>query len=513
MNIKQIIKEAKYILVVMLFTTSPVQSNPLEIHGFLSQGYLQTDRGDYMIKAEDGTFKFNEMGINISSDISDDIRLGIQFISRAFGELSENASKVDWGYADYRWRNYLGFRFGRIKLPFGMYNEIRDIDMLRTSIFLPSSIYSESWRETTSSIDGLGIYGNISIDYMGDINYQALVGQLDISSSGGIAKYIERMGASETTNIEPKKTYNASITWDLPIDGLTIGSSFTSNKLIETAMIGDHFIYQPLRMATDTNAQLPGMINQVLQNKQVSIEDSSKITKNVIDFFVPQEYQSLDNKWPKEGTRNHNKLDYWILSLRYQWRDFTLSAEYLDARLNNEFFLGDISLSKKSNLWHSQGYYLSGAYALLDWLELGVYYSVFYDDTDNKHCEFYKEWNQLDSYKYSVAELYMSASQYIRQKFQYEVEKELGQSIDITEKDLETIELKPDYEVKRTKYNDYNGWFKELVLSMSAHINDQWTFKLEGHFIDGISLMDWTVNNGDIPRKRFLFASKVTFSF
>ena len=514
MNIKKILIGG--FILFILFIASPVQSIPLEIHGFLSQGYLQTDRGDYMVKTDDGTFKFNEMGFNVSNDISEDIRLGIQFISKSFGDLSENTSNVDWAYADYRWRNYLGFRFGRIKVPFGLYNEIRDIDMLRTSIFLPSCIYSESWRDTLKSIDGVGLYGYLSLNALGDINYQALTGHQHLSIDGGIAHYIERIGTFEITSLEAKKSYIGSVIWDLPIEGLSIGSSFLSNKFIEKSMIGDDFLYVPLRMATDTNAQLPEMLNQIMYEKTGSLETSKMISQNFIDLVIPQEYQKLDNKWPKEAIRNHHTVDFWILSLRYQLGDFTLSAEHLDMKLHNSYFLDDINLRRDSILWHAGGYYLSGTYNLQDWLEFGVYYSVFYDNKDDKSDEAYQKWNQLDSYKYSVAQLYQQSSKEIRKNFKNYANAffaQSGQNVVLSDKDVESIELISNYEVNRIKYQDYNGWFKELVLSISSHINDQWTFKVEGHFIDGIALLDWTVNSGDIPRKRFLFASKVTFSF
>jgi len=503
-------------LILLLMITTPVLSNSLEIHGFVSQGYLQTDRDNYMVKTEEGSFKFNEIGFNVSNDISDDLRLGIQFLSRSLGDQCENATTIDWAFADYRYHDLLGFRFGRIKIPLGLYNEIRDIDMLRTSIFLPSSIYSEPWRDTMSSLDGIGLYGYLSLNGMGGVSYQALVGQMETPEDGGVARYIERIGTNDVIHMEPSKSYNASLLWDLPIEGLSLGSSYLSNKMKVTSLFGDHFTFGDLRLLTDMNAQLPEMLNEVIYNKTQNQNMASMMSSDFINWLIPQNYQNLDNEWPKEVISDFHTLDFWVLSLKYQWGDFILSAEQLDMRMDFDYKLGDINLRASPQPWHSLGYYVSGSYTFKDWLEFGVYYSEFYDTDNDKHAESYVKKRELDTYKYPTAVLYAVSSEEIRQNFKTYANKVFaasGKTIKLSDDDVAAIKLISDYELNRIKYNEYVGWFKELVVSTSAHINEQWTLKLEGHFIDGISLMDWTVNNGDIPRKRFLFASKVTFSF
>jgi hypothetical protein len=491
---------------------------PVDIHGFLSQGFLQTDRGEYMGKTDDGTFKFNEVGLNVTSNLTDDIHLGIQFISRKMVNYGENFSKIDWAFADYRWRDFLGFRFGKIKMPFGLYNEIRDIDMLRTSILLPSSLYNESWRDTLTSLEGVGIYGNIFIEQLGNINYQALSGQLDVSCDGGVAGYIEHNGMVEISKIEPRNSYMASILWDLPIEGISIGSSYISTKMYETSMTTDHSVYGPIRLGMDITDQLPDQFSQVVVGKTGDINTASMISKNFTDIIVPQGIQSLNNKWPKESFRDHHTLDFWVLSFKYQWQDLNISAERMDFKINNDWILAEsgYNLRKNNPCWHIISYYISGTYRLLEWLELGAYYSVFYENDAQKEAEFYQSLNQSEYYQYPIETIYQQSSQGIRQNFKNyanAVFAQTGSGVTLSDDDVENIQLKPDYELEKIKYHDYNGWFKELVFSLNTQINSQWNFKMEGHFIDGVTLLDWTVNGGDIPRKRFLFASKVTFNF
>ncbi|MEZ4526471.1 MAG: hypothetical protein R2941_11180, partial [Desulfobacterales bacterium] len=47
----------------------------IEIHGFISQGYLLSDHNNYMADTEDGTFQFNETGISFGTELLDQLRV------------------------------------------------------------------------------------------------------------------------------------------------------------------------------------------------------------------------------------------------------------------------------------------------------------------------------------------------------------------------------------------------------------------------------------------------------
>ena len=129
----------------------------VDIHGFISQGYLKTDHNNYMAQTEEGSFEFNEMGLNFGTDLTEKLRIGMQLFARDLGKDGNDDLVLDWAFADYRWRDWLGFRVGRIKMPFGYYNSIRDFDMLRTSVFAPQSVYPEMLRDMISFMKGLSL--------------------------------------------------------------------------------------------------------------------------------------------------------------------------------------------------------------------------------------------------------------------------------------------------------------------------------------------------------------------
>ncbi len=117
------------------------------IHGFLSQGYINSVGNNFFADSKDGTFQINEVGLTIASQVKDQLRLGLQVFPRDLGRDGNNELRLDWGYADYHHADWLGVRLGKIKRPMGLYNEERDSDFLRPMAFLPQSIYDEVRRD------------------------------------------------------------------------------------------------------------------------------------------------------------------------------------------------------------------------------------------------------------------------------------------------------------------------------------------------------------------------------
>ncbi len=205
----------------------------VEIHGFVSQGFLKSSDYNYLANdSRDGSFAFNEMGINFSKNLTDKLRMGVQLFSRDLGDVANHKINVDWAYADYRWQDWLGVRAGRIKIPLGLFNEIRDLDMLRTCIVLPmSQTYTDLLRDTLAAMDGVGVYGHIPInDTFGSIDYQAMVGTIDVDLDSGVRKLLESELREQIPGLSVESLDSGiceafSILWHTPLDGLNLRTS------------------------------------------------------------------------------------------------------------------------------------------------------------------------------------------------------------------------------------------------------------------------------------------------
>lgn len=206
-------------LISFATTAAAFDMESVRIHGFLSQGYLKSDTNDALFAetSSNGTFEFNEFGLNVVSQVNDDLRVGVQLLSRDMGEIGNNEVEIDWAYGDYNYRNWLGLRAGKMKTPYGLYNYSRDIDAARTCILLPSSIYSEGFRESISTTIGIGAYG----EPPGGVEYQVVYGTTQLKEDEGIAKTMGGLiGIPEFSDTSVDWAYAGDFKWFTPIDGI-----------------------------------------------------------------------------------------------------------------------------------------------------------------------------------------------------------------------------------------------------------------------------------------------------
>jgi hypothetical protein len=77
----------------------------LQIHSFASEGAFVSTANDYIGQSSQGDLHFFEAGLNVSSEVADRLRVGIQLYSRDAGRFRDIPPRIDWTYLDYRWRS------------------------------------------------------------------------------------------------------------------------------------------------------------------------------------------------------------------------------------------------------------------------------------------------------------------------------------------------------------------------------------------------------------------------
>jgi len=153
----------------------------IQLHGFLSQGYLDSKDNNFLGETENGSFDFREIGLNINAQLTDKFRLGGQAFYSQLPFNSSGKIKADWLLAEYHFADPLGARLGKVKMPMGLYNMERDSDFLRPLIFLPQSIYDETRRDSWQAYWGGELYGNLLLGGWGDMDYQLFGGKMHYS--------------------------------------------------------------------------------------------------------------------------------------------------------------------------------------------------------------------------------------------------------------------------------------------------------------------------------------------
>jgi hypothetical protein len=328
-----------FLMTTPILAESGFNLNKVDIHGFVSQGYIKSSDYDfYTVRAEDGSFDFNEFGLNVTSPVTDDLRLGMQLLARDLGELGNDKVEIDWAYADYSFRNWLGLRVGRVKKPDGIFNQYRDIDATRTCIFLPMGLYREDARDASLATNGAGIYGALP----GGVEYQATYGVMDINEDGGVAKRFENTMGAKMTDSKVDPAYNLWLNWSTPLPGLSIGTS-----------------------ATDFDFDLDADIISSLPMSTFTGDPAHSMT--FLDTRTPMALRVY-------GGENR------IFS-QYRYNELMLAAEYLWGDHNIDTKVSGMTIEQKMDV---ESWYVMATYRFCKWFELGTYYCEDVEDTNDR---------------------------------------------------------------------------------------------------------------------------------
>ncbi|MBI5557152.1 MAG: hypothetical protein HY885_05895 [Deltaproteobacteria bacterium] len=307
----------------------------VQLHGFASQGYLNSSGNNFLSDSIGGTFAFNEIGVNLNGLINNNFRYGGQLLSKKMGDYGDNDIRLDWGLVDYRVHDWGGARLGKVKIPVGLYNTERDSDFLRPMIFLPQSIYDETRRDTWQAHWGGEAYGNVEIPAFGNFDYKLFYGRI---------KYDEDsvFHDSTLTNINKRLADNQQAANPDPTLPPRIDDCDRDNEYL----YGASLIYSPqvenLRLGVSWASQ-----------KDTSYGDSARIGG----------YKTNSN---------------FVLSLEYSWRDFSLSAEYGENDRTQTLY--DITTFDGPN----QSWYVMLSYAATSRLSFTALYDEYWKDKHNK---------------------------------------------------------------------------------------------------------------------------------
>ena len=149
-------------------------------HGFISQNFVATDENDFLGSSSGGSFKSNEAALNASWRATDSLQLALQGLYKQIGNAKPKGGRVDYAIVDWRFLDSFtsgaGVRFGRLKNPYGFFNETRDVAATNTSILLPESIYIDYLSQLFHTSDSVGLYSHNELDN-GTVSFVAQYGR------------------------------------------------------------------------------------------------------------------------------------------------------------------------------------------------------------------------------------------------------------------------------------------------------------------------------------------------
>jgi len=371
MRCKQCVTITLSVVLLMSLSFNAFALDDVQVHGFVSQSYFQTTENTYLIAgSEDGSFEILEGAVNFSTNLNDNLRLGLQLTALDRGQNGNSAIFLDWGFADYRFSDAFGIRLGKFKLPLGLHNQYIDVDMARTNILLPSGIYNPGYRDFLMAVEGVSVYGNLDLQSMGTLGYGAFIGMVDIATerTRQFDKLMAAMGPGffpmvpfmmgyplgttaeyeDFSNLQTRGMthYGFNIKWHTPVPGLLLAGT-THYGAVDQSYSLNGTVTVP---ATDSTAGY---------SESASLDFSSK---NFIEWYM-------------------------VFSAQYTWRDLMLTGEYMifPSRMEMSINGGPTSESEST----SDAFYVQADYQVTDQFAAAAGYSMHHANSDDPDGETY----------------------------------------------------------------------------------------------------------------------------
>ena len=302
---------------------------PIDFHGFISQGFLKSSDYNYLGDTKAGSFQFTEMGINAAFDPFPRTHIAIQGFDYDVGDVGQYQPFLDYASAEYTFNDYVGVRAGRVRRPNGIYNSIQDIDLARTSVLLPQGVYDCRWRDFSASIDGVDIFGNVSLDKAGSLSYEVYAGFVNMTDNGGVARNIQN-------GLPPA-----------PIGGF--------DGMDQCEAIGSQLWYN-----TPVNGLRVGLSGGYIENF------GYKIT--IAPPYGPGDIQARDN------------IPFGMASVEYIWKSWTFQSEYFSYNVSGNQYAFDARVPISYSSTQTEAWYVGAAYRFNKKFEVGTYYTEYYGD-------------------------------------------------------------------------------------------------------------------------------------
>lgn len=341
-------------------STYAVEFAGVEVHGFYSQGYVNTNENEFLAdRSQHGSFDLNEAGVNLSYNANDRLRFAGQIYGSDLygdpqminkGSFSQTrAAKVnlDYLYVQYTFADQFGLRAGRVKQAYGFYNEVRDIDAARSTAILPQAVYDNRDRETNFLVTGVSGFGSLDLAKAGSVEYQVYWGTVKIPRNGTIA----RQYVADDLNLDSlyvDAVVGGQLLWNAPVEGLRFGLSYR-----QTQGLG----------------------------AKTTIPAGTDIGGGPLPLDLPLQVDI-------------DKTDAWLGSVEYIVGDLTLQAEYQRVKSQQTYkfsgplapFIPPLSPSPSD----AEGYYVLGSYRVLPQVEVGGIFSMYSANYQNRKTD---DWN------------------------------------------------------------------------------------------------------------------------
>ncbi|NJL26744.1 MAG: hypothetical protein HC897_02145 [Thermoanaerobaculia bacterium] len=207
----------------------------LTIHGFLTQAWADTTFLDGRLPnpdgtpagptfeelslgiTEDGTSSYRNMALQFRYQISPRDVMVVQLSSRALGNSPiaefEDEVELDWAFYERRIADNTSIKVGRVQIPLGIFNEIRDVGTV-LPFYRPSFTFYREGTFTSETVDGFDI---------GHTFWAESDWSLDADFYAGEWASFEQSFFDQGVTVARNKGYGFQLWLNTPVTGLRFG--------------------------------------------------------------------------------------------------------------------------------------------------------------------------------------------------------------------------------------------------------------------------------------------------
>lgn len=204
----------------------------VQVKGFLTQGFFHSSGNNVYGNSDDGfATGLTEIGLNMTYRPLDNLTFMAQGLYKRAGQVDEGSFHLDHGLAELTLfndgENQLGLRVGRVKSPFGLYNETRDVAFTHPTILLPMGLYFDRSRTIFLSADGGQVFVKHNDDF-GQLHFRFFYGMPISDNNEAIDAFL---ALSTRGKVTTRPSLVTQLRYDTNDDNTSLALTYSNTRL------------------------------------------------------------------------------------------------------------------------------------------------------------------------------------------------------------------------------------------------------------------------------------------
>lgn len=212
----------------------------LKIFGHLTQAYGESDRGSVQGTTEGGTTDLRKVAVQFRWEVSERDTAVVQISHERRGNdflfLEPDDVEIDWAFYEIRATPTTAFKVGRLNVPLGIYNEVRDVGTLLPFFNLPISFYA-GVLNSAETVDGVSVSQTLAGRSSWPLEVELYFGGWDT-----VRQQVDPTAEFGIRNFEARAEDGLGVqVWlNTPIEGLRLGAGALTWLLADPLLPTDH---------------------------------------------------------------------------------------------------------------------------------------------------------------------------------------------------------------------------------------------------------------------------------